>query len=862
MKQRTKILSTKVIKSKLRHFISKRQKPNLSFELREYENTQDIPVGSVPYQFRKKVSFSEAKAENKKSPISRLQRKLSKSRISKSQRNILKESDISISDYEKPFFSEIEGNSKKIYHEYNVEIMDPEEKEEMNEEDDALVDDDEINNSNVDQDPKNDASMNNEVKASHHLQVNRSSLNNNRNGGSHNVNNANNMIDVHQISDLNNSSSSSDLKKFSFELGSSSSSSSENGDDDQVNEEEFLYEIGEDDEEDDNGDDDIDDGGVPISSFDSIFATGDEKGDLKNHVNNLFLQAQQDFNLLSLSIPFGTELHDEGDGYNSSTNNGGIDQNNNTTIPMNLITADQYLSFPDSILLPALPPTPRDQNHDSGSQSTSNKSMFDQFLHSSPPTTNLPLEPTTISDTIDDHHHNLSLHIGNHEYSLNLPPLPQSPRSPRPSSFTSPSRQLLKAYSLGDSGSGSSGSSPVTPPATTSRRRRGSESRNKDEVVVFLDELVSGISSPPTSPQSLRFRRRSCSSNATSNTRSSSTPIFDSTSSDVSSPPVGRGAIALSSSPLHCSSSTSLRDRSVNRHHTNDDIVVEDEGLSSQKINISKSSSSSSSSSDDSCFEVKNNNHNVHHQNNNGNDNGDYNNNNIKIQKEHNQSNNNRRMKKIEYQEIENDKEYLSRDEYNQFIDSLLGQTDDLVSSIDMKEFYDVEEEMEEDVIIHDGAFTSDHMVVIYKDGSRYEGGIKENKWFGKGKCFFSDGSIYEGDVLDDQIHGIGTLVYQNGDEYIGEWCKDLRHGWGRYLSSNGDVYEGDFVDDKQHGMGVFVANNGSKYVGEFKFGLPDGKGGMFQIFYSLRHSIHHLCLILDHHHHHHRNYHCHLIAR
>ena len=53
----------------------------------------------------------------------------------------------------------------------------------------------------------------------------------------------------------------------------------------------------------------------------------------------------------------------------------------------------------------------------------------------------------------------------------------------------------------------------------------------------------------------------------------------------------------------------------------------------------------------------------------------------------------------------------------------------------------------------------------------------------GKGIMIWPDGSRYEGDFKSGKIEGQGTKVFSNGNTYIGWWKNDLQHGSEVYLS-------------------------------------------------------------------------------
>jgi len=114
---------------------------------------------------------------------------------------------------------------------------------------------------------------------------------------------------------------------------------------------------------------------------------------------------------------------------------------------------------------------------------------------------------------------------------------------------------------------------------------------------------------------------------------------------------------------------------------------------------------------------------------------------------------------------------------------------------------------------------------IVYTDGGRYVGGVRDSMWHGHGRCYFADGNFYEGEVDNNAMNGLGTLIFANGDKYVGQWKSDQHEGWGRYTSVNGDVYEGEWLNNLRHGKGTYKMSSGDEYEGEFAFGVPHGKG-------------------------------------
>ncbi len=67
----------------------------------------------------------------------------------------------------------------------------------------------------------------------------------------------------------------------------------------------------------------------------------------------------------------------------------------------------------------------------------------------------------------------------------------------------------------------------------------------------------------------------------------------------------------------------------------------------------------------------------------------------------------------------------------------------------------------------------------------------------GKGIMLWADGSVYEGIWRRNQANGKGRLVHIDGDIYDGDWLDDKAHGKGRYIHADGAVFDGDWKDDQ-----------------------------------------------------------------
>ena len=115
--------------------------------------------------------------------------------------------------------------------------------------------------------------------------------------------------------------------------------------------------------------------------------------------------------------------------------------------------------------------------------------------------------------------------------------------------------------------------------------------------------------------------------------------------------------------------------------------------------------------------------------------------------------------------------------------------------------------------------------ILIWSDGTKYEGYWVNNKANIKGKITHSDGDIYEGEWKNDKANGKGTYYHTDGSVYVGDWLEDKQNGKGIETWKNGTFYEGDFLYGKKSGKGIFNWSDGSKYEGEFLDNNIHGKG-------------------------------------
>ena len=93
----------------------------------------------------------------------------------------------------------------------------------------------------------------------------------------------------------------------------------------------------------------------------------------------------------------------------------------------------------------------------------------------------------------------------------------------------------------------------------------------------------------------------------------------------------------------------------------------------------------------------------------------------------------------------------------------------------------------------------------------------------GYGVLVWPDGSLYEGYIVGDRVNGYGRLIHADGDQYEGQWCNDQAHGFGTYRHANGALHRGFWAHDKQNGPGFEMWPNKSSFVCEYVDGKKTG---------------------------------------
>ena len=116
--------------------------------------------------------------------------------------------------------------------------------------------------------------------------------------------------------------------------------------------------------------------------------------------------------------------------------------------------------------------------------------------------------------------------------------------------------------------------------------------------------------------------------------------------------------------------------------------------------------------------------------------------------------------------------------------------------------------------------------IILFSDGTKYEGEIHSNKISGEGKYYFPTGAKYNGHLVNGLRDGFGKYFSPEGVTYEGEWKKGLKEGKGIMKCQN-MTYDGDWKKGNIDGEGKIKWENGNIYEGEFKINHINGYGYM-----------------------------------
>ena len=116
-----------------------------------------------------------------------------------------------------------------------------------------------------------------------------------------------------------------------------------------------------------------------------------------------------------------------------------------------------------------------------------------------------------------------------------------------------------------------------------------------------------------------------------------------------------------------------------------------------------------------------------------------------------------------------------------------------------------------------DDSSSSTYKRIDFKDGSYYEGEIRNGLYNGKGRIVFANGDIKEGTFVDGKMNGYGSYCWAGGDKYVGNFVNGYMQGFGEYSYSRGDRYKGCWFEDNRNGFGIYTYADGTIELGEYR---------------------------------------------
>lgn len=116
--------------------------------------------------------------------------------------------------------------------------------------------------------------------------------------------------------------------------------------------------------------------------------------------------------------------------------------------------------------------------------------------------------------------------------------------------------------------------------------------------------------------------------------------------------------------------------------------------------------------------------------------------------------------------------------------------------------------------------------IVTFRDGSAYEGTLRDDTFHGFGTLMSASGDMYRGNWNNGERQGTGEYTFADGERYKGEWTKGRMWGKGTYTFASGDRMEGSWQNNSlMKGEGSYHFSNGDFYSGEWQMDRPWGKG-------------------------------------
>jgi len=112
-----------------------------------------------------------------------------------------------------------------------------------------------------------------------------------------------------------------------------------------------------------------------------------------------------------------------------------------------------------------------------------------------------------------------------------------------------------------------------------------------------------------------------------------------------------------------------------------------------------------------------------------------------------------------------------------------------------------------------------------------YKGYWKNNFKHGKGLMIYSDGSSYQGSFYFNELNNFGKYTYPDGSYYLGNFSNGFQSGKGKLFTiSHQLIYHGEWFMNQYHGYGKLYSSKNNKpiYVGNFKHHLYHGTGKLY----------------------------------
>jgi len=87
------------------------------------------------------------------------------------------------------------------------------------------------------------------------------------------------------------------------------------------------------------------------------------------------------------------------------------------------------------------------------------------------------------------------------------------------------------------------------------------------------------------------------------------------------------------------------------------------------------------------------------------------------------------------------------------------------------------------------------------------------------------DATFYTATPVDGDSDLDKPIVFPNGCKYFGKVKNGKGHGKGTFVWPSGQIYHGDYVKGRRHGQGLFIWSDGRWFRGEHRNGIQHGRG-------------------------------------